>query len=170
MLSPLARCSPPFSQPEVLVGIMPTRRPSTGLPVGSRSPTYPRPWWEVHKSIFPRNEAQLGFRSSVLCRAWLVSGYIMISLGQKKGVRKNVGAAENRVKKVRTEYPWSLMWVPSSIFGKWWFFDAHHSNIESKPRRPPRSVGSVHSHVHKVGSLHHICSLFLFHCLADLLT
>ena len=46
---------------EVLVGIMPTRCPSMGSPVGSWSPTHPRLWWEVHKSIFPRIKAQLGF-------------------------------------------------------------------------------------------------------------
>ena len=70
----------PFPQPEVLVGITPTRCPSMGSSVGSQSPTYPRLWREVHKSIFPWNKAQLGFRYRVLCRAWLVSGYIMLSL------------------------------------------------------------------------------------------
>ena len=73
---------PSFPQPEVLVGIMPTRRSSMGSPVGSQSPTYPCLWQEVHKSIFPQTEAQPGFRYSVLCRAWLVSGYIMLSLVQ----------------------------------------------------------------------------------------
>jgi len=38
----------------------------------------------VRKSIFPRTETQPGFRYSVLCRARLVSGYIIISLVQKK--------------------------------------------------------------------------------------
>ena len=60
---------------------------SPGTSGGAQSPTLPHSLERgVRKSIFPRTDAQPGFRYSVLCRAWLVSGYIMLSLVQKKNL------------------------------------------------------------------------------------
>ena len=72
--SPLLRDAHlPFSQPEALVGITPTRRPSTGLQVGSRSSTYPRPWREVGKSIFLGSKLNQVFDTVYsVCRAWFI--------------------------------------------------------------------------------------------------